>query len=627
MCGIAGIIQPSDRQLTAQILEAQLVSLAHRGPNGAGTSIHTSGLFDVGLCHRRLSIIDLSNGADQPMHSACGRYSIIFNGEVYNYIELRKELEAAGVGGFRTASDTEVILQALIHWGPTAQAKFNGMWGIAFLDRQKGALLLSRDRFGVKPLYLHWQGGRLIFASEIKAILEVLGKRLRVDHETAYRCLVYNSLDTDARTFFEGITKLPQGHYQVFKLGAAAVTTEPPIRYWDFTPVDPGWYADQAGLAVRVRELLRDAVALRLRSDVPVGLLLSGGVDSSCIAALMMKLSGPIKPTALAAVSNDAAFSEERFIDIATREIGIPTQKVNLHCEPAEALRLLTEVTYHNDEPVGTFSNVAQYLLMAKAKAAGITVILSGQGADEILCGYNKYTGFYTQSLLRQGRWAEAAKLLYGFYRNGSVLNQFHLADAKRYLPRWLNPVEPPPLGAKLLAAAVAQPMGIGRGTLSERQKADLYRFSVPMLTHYEDRMSMAHGREIRLPFLDYRLVNLLVQAPPETKLNQGWTKHILRQAMAPLVPDAIIWRRDKQGFINPERSWLANELRPTLTKLFNSDMLAYQSGLLDRTALLLRYERYCGNWQSKRAYSAKDIFYPLALETWLQRFASHLAL
>jgi asparagine synthase (glutamine-hydrolysing) len=627
MCGIAGIIESSPRPGALQVaLEAMCREQMHRGPDGTGHGIERVRGKSVALGHQRLSIIDLSTDAGQPMHSPCGHYTLLFNGEVYNYRELRAELEARHHCTFRTQSDSEVILQALMQWGPAAFGRFNGMWGIAWLDRQRGELCLSRDRFGVKPLYLCAEPGRLLFASEIKSILVAAGRKFAIDAETVYRYLAYNSLDATSRTFFSGITKLPAGHYQICRLDAAGPVLQAPVRFWDFTPEDPALYRHEETLAARVRDLLQDAVSLRLRSDVPLGLLLSGGVDSSCIAALMMRLAGETKPTALAMVSDVSEFSEERFIDIVTREVGIPTRKVRLRGEPQEAWRLLREVTYHNDEPVGTFSNVAQYLLMAEARKAGITVILSGQGADEVLCGYRKYVGFYAQELLRSGRWLEAASLLNSFRRNGTVVTQFHLADAKRYLPRWLHRTPPPPFGPVVRANAVPQRMGLGAGTVNDRQRADLYEFSIPMLTHYEDRMSMAHGRETRLPFLDYRLVNLLVQAPPSCKMAQGWTKYILRRALAPLMPAEIIWRKDKQGFLNPERTWLAHELRPQLRALFQSDMLAYQSGLLDRARLVPLYEDYCRNWESHGRYSAKDVFYPLALELWLQRFRQHLA-
>jgi len=627
MCGIAGIFQTDPIDRLRSDLEAMLQIQSHRGPDGSGTSLHALGGGTLGLGHRRLSIIDLSDGAAQPMHSACGRYTLIFNGEVYNYRELRTELQRKHQQEFSTSSDTEVILRSLSIWGPSAFGRFNGMWGIAFFDREKRELTLSRDRFGVKPLYIYQENGRLVFASEIKAILVAVHHRFRIDAETAYRYLAYNSLDATSRTFFRGIQQLAQGHYQVCRFEEGQAKLSPVVRYWDFYPEDPALYLDEEALASHLRDLLQDAVSLRLRSDVPVGLLLSGGIDSSCIAALMMRLRGANPPTALAMVSDVAEFSEERFIDIVTREVGIPTRKVRLNSEPGEALRLLSEVTYHNDEPVGTFSNIAQYLLMAEARRAGITVILSGQGADEILCGYRKFTGFYAQSLLRDGRVLEAVKLLNGFRRNGTVLTQFHLADAKRYLPRWLHRSAPPPFGPLLKNAAVSQPMGLGDGDVNDRQRADLYRYSVPMLTHYEDRMSMAHGCETRLPFLDYRMVNLLVQAPPELKLSHGWTKYILRKAMDSMVPREIIWRKDKQGFLNPERTWLAHELRADLSSLFNSDMLAYRAGLLEKKQLVALYENYCRHWASRGRYSAKDVFYPLALETWLRRYSSHLAL
>jgi asparagine synthase (glutamine-hydrolysing) len=624
MCGIVGIIGAGASELPAQALERMMRVQAHRGPDSEGRWQDSIGSRTVALGSSRLAILDLSPAGEQPMHSPSGRQVLVYNGEVYNYRELRLELEQAGVR-FRGHSDSEVILHALLRWGEDAPRRFNGMWALAFLDRDAGTLLLSRDPFGIKPLYLH-QGNRgLYFASEIKSILAGTGERFAVNHSVASRYLQQALLDAQDETFFAGIRSCPAGNNLRIDLRTGEGLEPVPRRYWNF-PVRGTDHPEDGRCIDAVREVFLDSVRIRLRSDVPVGVLLSGGLDSSCIASVMhSNLRDKEGLVLISGVSEDPRFSEERFIDRMADHLGFQAHKVTLRCE--RVLDTLEEVTWFNDEPVGSLSSLAHYQLMQKAKELGITVILSGQGADELLCGYDKYVGFYLQSLARDGEWPEAFKVLAGFARNGTVLSQFKWSEAKRYLPALLRPKQIDIRGPILRNGNDLLDIGLGPGDLFDRQTADLSRFSIPALVHYEDRMSMACSREIRLPYLDPRLVETILPLRPEWKLRNGWTKWVLRRAMEDRLPADIVWRKDKQPFTNPQSEWLKHELKDKISGMLGDEMRIARIGLVDQSALRRQYEAYCRQPALKGPLSFKDVFTPLALEVWARRFESHLRL
>ncbi|HYC31657.1 MAG TPA: asparagine synthase (glutamine-hydrolyzing), partial [Gemmatimonadales bacterium] len=402
MCGIAGIVAPPDQRLD-EALERMVGCLHHRGPDGDGQWVGSVGERRVGLGQGRLAILDLTDAGLQPMWSHAGRHALVYNGELYNYLELRAELAAAG-RVFRSRCDTEVVLEALIAWGPAALERFNGMWALALLDRHAGTLFLARDRMGVKPLYLHRDdAGSLWFGSEVKAILHGSCRRFAVNSVVAERYLVQQQLDAQPETFFDGIRELPAGTHLTIDLRAGAPEAEP-VTWWRL-PLEERFTGSAGERIAAVRETFYDSVRLRLRSDVPVGVLLSGGVDSSAIAVAMQRALGRDADLhALSAVSDDPRFSEDRHVDIMTAHLGCAAHKVRLPSDPAVLARHLDRAIYHADEPLGGLSPVAHYLVMEKARELGITVLLTGQGADELLCGYLKYLGFQTQWLVRRGR-------------------------------------------------------------------------------------------------------------------------------------------------------------------------------------------------------------------------------
>lgn len=619
MCGIAAVISRQDA------VEERLIKAwhcqRHRGPDDHGVFVEKVGDWFVGLGHQRLSILDLSSAGRQPFHLEGHSDWIVYNGEVYNYIEIRKELESLG-WRFNTGTDTEVLLAALRQWGiENTVTRCNGMWAFAWLDRNNGRLTICRDRLGVKPLYICQRNGELLIASEIKAVLAMAGCRFKLDEQVVGEYLLQSLLNTSERTFFEGVVALPAAHYAVINLLTDRVDVTP-VRFWSIPNNSAINNPGEEQLSCHIRELFLDAVRLRLRSDVQLGVLLSGGVDSSAIAAAMQHILGKgAEMNLLSAVSDDPRYDESPFIDIMGRFLQRPVQKVRLDFDPEDAFALLNEVCWYNDVPVGSFSNVAHYLLMKRAKEMGITVILSGQGADELLCGYKKYVGFYLQELVARGRPATAFFTAWDFWRNGTVINQFTLSEAKRYLPQMFKPREIDVHGERLRYYQTVH-LGIPRsGSVVDRQLLDLERFSVPVLVHYEDRMSMAWSREIRVPFLDYRLVEGLAPLGVEFKLHKGWTKYIFRKAMEPLLPKTITWRKDKQGFVNPQSEWLKKQLRPKVLEVFTQESLISTMGFVDIAKLQKKYEHYCDQPPKTGSISFKDIFNPLALELWLRRF------
>ena len=624
MCGIAGIVSKRDHLLD-RLLKVERVQ-AHRGPDSAASLEAVVGQFQVGLAHQRLSIIDLSEAGNQPMAEADGRSWIVYNGEIYNYIEIKAQLEALG-WQFRTNTDTEVILAALRVWGlEDSFRRFNGMWAFAWLDLANQRLVICRDRVGVKPIYLYQGQGEFLFSSEIKGVLAMAENCFGLNAKVISEFLDQSLLDTTNETFFAGITKLPAGHYGVIDLSSTGLLLKV-HSYWRI-PEEVAEDRSELDWIEQFRTVFLDAVRLRLRSDVPLGILLSGGLDSSSIAAAMQTLASPNSPMHLiSAVSNDPHFDESPFIDTMAKHLNCPVAKVSIEFQPNEAFDLLEKACWHNDEPLGSFSNVAHYLLMKEAKRLGITVVLSGQGADELFCGYKKYLGFYVHQLLRDGRIGKALALLASFHQQGTVLNQFSFGEAKRYLPALMDLGAPSDIRGPALQGFKRVPIFMQDcKTVNQRQILDVERFSIPIITHYEDRMSMAWSREIRVPFLDYRLVELLISLPIHHKLAKGWTKYILRKAMEPMLPPSITWRRDKQGFVLPQSEWLKNELHDKSREYFRQDSLMALHGLVDIQVLNNKYSRYCRQSQTQRGISYKDIFNPLSLEIWLRQFQSHIS-
>ena len=619
MCGILGSIgsrPPQPKWERACRIQRS------RGPDASGEWHGRVGRLDVSVAHQRLSIIDLSDAGAQPMvHPESGSV-LTFNGEIYNYIELRARLEADGER-FRGQSDTEVLLRALDRWGiEKTLPLLNGMWAFAWVDLRECRVVLSRDRFGEKPLHIAAHHGQMMFASDIRAILALAAHRWPLDYRSVTDFLTLGLVDTGVRTMFSGITQIPAATWLEIRESNFGRLPEP-RQFWS-CPVEAA-PCPMAELVEQTGVLLRDSVRIRLRSDVPVGLLLSGGLDSSAIAAAVHTL-GHENVTMFSLANNDPSVDESPFVDIVASHFSRQVRQIRLPTDPNSLLGHFERVVRCMGTPISSLSNIAHWLIMREANDQGITVLLSGQGGDELLCGYRKYLGFHLQDLLRRKHFYSALRTIAEFARQGTVLRQFDWTHAARYLPRWWpqkrSAIPLGPLTRPLRATSGALLSG---ESVQQRQRRDLAELSVPALTHNEDRTSMDWSREIRLPFLDHRLAELLVPAPAEQKLHRGWTKFPLRAAIAPMVPAAIAWRRDKQGFASPEAVWLRSSLRQHFeARMLFREARAFTSGLLDFNAFSQRWELF----QSDNSREGWSRFFvcALALEVWIEQFEQDFA-
>lgn len=618
MCGLFGVVcKQADFEAMSSRIERAHKMQAHRGPDMRGeVLIDTYGERVVYLAHQRLSILDLSDAGQQPMQDSAQSSWIAYNGEVYNYKELAEAINFEPVGG----SDTEVILEYFRRFGLEGSLpKFNGMWGIAWMSEVNDALYLARDRAGVKPLYYTMREDKLFFASEIKTLLVLAGHRQKINLQTIGEYLLQSLQDTSDATFFADIYSVPPGSYVRISLNAPLLEIKP-IQYWspfaeNSTPAD---IDDVIG---EVRKIVMDAVQLRLRSDVPVGILLSGGVDSSIIAACVKHIMGPLSRniSVLSAVSPGMPGDESLYIDKVSTHLGFNPIKVSTSWGANEAISLLRKATLANDAPLGSFSNVAFYLLMERAREAGIKVILSGQGADELFCGYKKYIAFYLQELVKSKKYLTLIKTGLQFLVNGVGFRQFNLMEARRYFK---STVETECLGSKLKNAFKPLKLGFSDKGMSYRQWLDYRNYSVPYLTHYEDRASMAFSREVRLPFLDYRLVELMLNASVGAKLQDGWTKYSLRKAFSELLPPEIIWRKDKQGFSMPQEEWLRGELKVQWKSILHPGAEVFKRDILNYKGMHEKFNRFCSG---RSGIWYREIFAPLALEIWFQEFSEFI--
>jgi asparagine synthase (glutamine-hydrolysing) len=577
MCGIAGFIaQPG--QGNSSCAPAVLECIQHRGPDDLGwLRFSRAGLErgrewtrpaaepEVLLLHRRLSILDTSKQGWQPMATADGRYHVVYNGEIYNYIELRRELQQLG-HSFRSQSDTEVLLAAYAEWGTQALRRFVGMFAFALLDTQQRRVLLARDFFGIKPLYYSSQDGFFCFGSEIKVLLTFGLSRPQANAERLLFYLRYGMTDFGSETLLSRVQQLPAAHYLEVPLDGGLA--EEPKCYWSPESENNADLSFEEA-AERVRELFLRNVELHLRSDVPIGTALSGGIDSSSIVMAIRHLNPSADIHAFSFIAEDKAISEERWVDIVVRESGAHVHKVQATAN--ELASDLNAMMYFHDEPVGGTSPYAQYQVFRAASAAGIKVMLDGQGADEILGGYRHYLGARLASLLRRGRWSEAAKFVqsfstldgFGKYRGLICCADYLLPPtlqsvARKFVgkdpfPAWLNRI--------WFAERGVGPQYVNYTTVRDVLRDSLSRSmsqTMPRLLRYEDRNSMAFSVESRVPFLTPDLVCFLQSLPEEYIIApDGTSKAVFRRAMRGIVPAAILERRDKIGFVTPECRWL----------------------------------------------------------------------
>jgi asparagine synthase (glutamine-hydrolysing) len=574
MCGLFGSVGFAPDQ-------ARIDIVAHRGPDGRGWREFASPSGPVALGHRRLAIIDVSDAGLQPMSDASGRFQMVFNGEIYNYIELREEMRAKGEV-FVSESDSEVLLRAYMLWGEAMLDRLRGMFAVIIWDDRDKTLFAARDRYGIKPLYMVQTPKGIAFGSEIKQLLGLPGLSGRMNVARVHDFLASGLADHTSDTMFDGVHQLRGGECVTLKTGAAGALAAVVRRWYPATAAD--LKISQAEAAERFRALLSESVKLHLRSDVPVGSCLSGGLDSSAIVCLMSNLlgsgDGGAKVNTVSACYAEKSVDEKPFMDAVVAHAH--TQPHFIFPRAEDVFQKAADITWHQDEPFGSSSIFAQWCVFEEARRVGVKVMLDGQGADEQLAGYHTAFAYRVAGMLRGGRIDVAIATVLARKRElgAPVLGQLSMA-ALALVPEpmtvrlrnayhqtkqrgWLDTEVIRSKGNRLTAVQEARTRA-GLEPIVDIRSLCLgltYATNLPMLLHWEDRNSMAHSIEARVPFLDHPLVEFSLALGNSHKIEGASTKTVLRRAMKGIMPDRIVDRRDKLGFATPEQVWFRGPLK-----------------------------------------------------------------
>jgi len=614
MCGINGIFSKNSHIDLKKYYDAHIL-LKHRGPDDegfvAGTRYSEDIYFLSGegtsgaskrfqnilsmteqcswiIGHNRLSIIDLSDHGHQPMLDVLHNYTLSYNGEIYNYIEIRQELKSLGYTFF-SDSDTEVVLNALIEWGVEAFSRFNGMWALAFYNIREKELILSRDRFGVKPLYILKDSVNFYFASEAKFFRPF--KKLSINENIVLEYLQSSKADFSRETFYDEICSLDPGTYMVIN----EQMEEKHSRYWSVSTIKNENYSDET-IVDRFQYLFNSSIDLRMRSDVPVGSLLSGGLDSSAIVCNLFdrKKYSASGFHAFSAVFENEKFSEKKYIEETSQKCsGLVTHYI--YPSVSEYIQEFQKMAYIQDFPFRSLAVYSQNVLYKKVKSnSSVVVLLNGQGADELFGGYSAHYASLVSSYIFKFQWINAlkeAKFLFkirdveklSFIK--SVLFQLLLAYKR------LSGIQ----NSRTIHSSVFNrdfkrhyPAG-GIDPLDNALVNNLTYSALPEYLRYDDRNSMAHSLEARLPFLDYRLVEFAFSIANRYKIQKGVNKKIVRDSVRKYVPQNIVDRGDKMGFVSPQEIWQRNEMKPMIDNAVNNIDL----DILNRKELLKKYELY----------------------------------
>lgn len=623
MCGISGIIQLENK--TVQFLEKKLTVMnalqAHRGPDDEGVWVH-SGNY-IGFGHKRLSIIDLSQAAGQPMKDRAGNL-IVFNGEIYNYIELRKEL---GFENFETDSDTEVILLAYRKWGNDCVNHFRGMFAFALWDEKRHRLFCARDRFGIKPFYYAVLDNTIYFASEAKALLPFF-QHIETDIEGIKDYLTFQFC-LDGKTLFKGIRELPPGHILSVANGRLEIN-----KYWEvYYNLD--WDHTSKYFEEKVSELLIDSVNIHLRSDVPLGAYVSGGIDSSTIASLGSSKSGGEFVGFTGKFSYGPEYDESKYARELADLCNFPIHEIEM--EASDFIENIRKVIYHLDYPVAGPGSFPQYMVSRLASRYR-KVVLGGQGGDEIFGGYTRYLIAYFEQCLKGA--IDGTMNLGNFVvtyesiipnleslRNYKPLMKKFWADGmfddidSRYF-RLIN--RAPDLGDEInwmyledyssfqTFKKIFNSKNVGKKSYFDLMTHFDFKTLLPALLQVEDRVSMAHGLESRVPLLDHALVELAATIPANIKFKNGKMKHLFSNIAKPFLPDSITKRKDKMGFPVPLNDWLKNEVKEFAMDVFLSKK-ATTRDMIDNSKVFKSLE--------KEGKFGRKIWGLLSLELWQQEF------
>lgn len=568
MCGISGIINKNYLKVEPNKIQKINDLISHRGPDDEGFYLEKNFAFG----HRRLAILDLSSDGHQPM-GYLDKYIITYNGEVYNYLEIKDELMKEGYH-FTSHTDTEVILASYDRWGEQCVNRFNGMWAFAIYDKVREIIFCSRDRFGVKPFYYTEVDDKFVFGSEIKQLLEFYPKRV-ANKKILMDYLIIGYENHTNETFFEHIFQLEQSHNLIYEVKTNNFEIK---RYYEIEKNEIK--LDEISSIDMYKSKLIDAVTLRLRSDVKVGTCLSGGLDSSSIAAIasnIYNVKANDRFTAIHAKSSQKSSDESRFAQEVSDNCNLDLNII----EPTqdEFIASIDEVIYTQEEPFGGPSIFMQYFVMKKSKEIGCTVLLDGQGGDETLVGYERYYPAYLMNLglfdfikgfLNSSKNSKLTKkqlMAYCIYFTKSKIRIKKLSRKNRFIKKeYFN----------LVSFEILKKNAKSYLNLFDLQLEEIFHNQMPHLLRYEDRNSMRHSIETRLPFIDFRAVETALLINNNFKIKNGWTKYILRKAVDTLLPENIVWRKNKFGFEAPVKSWLDSieiEMKESIknSKILNS--------------------------------------------------------
>lgn len=574
MCGLVGGWEMDVSVTMHERLMSGLTAIRHRGPDDIGEASWTprSGSM-VALGSTRLSILDLTLAGHMPMVSADGRFVLAYNGEITNYIEVRETLLSEG-RLFRSGTDTEVLLQAWEAWGPDSLSHFEGLFAFSILDKKLSTLTLVRDPFGIKPLYYSYsEGASLYYSSEVPGLIEMMATRPKLNWQVAYDYLRWASYDGGAEGFIEGVEQLQPAHYLTIDLRTGIASS--PIRYW-WPSVVVDRSVSLADATDQVRELFLDSVLRNLRSDVPVGVALSGGIDSSAIACSIRHLEPDYDLQSFSYIVPGFDYSEEKWVNRVVAD----TQARGHIVTPtaADLANDLDDMIRTQGEPFGSTSIYAQYRVFKLARQHGVVVTLDGQGADEAFAGYSGYPEQRLRSLIEKGQWVRAGRFLneWKAWPNHSARSVL-IDTASQFVPEVVSSVlhrmsmrRSPLFDYGLLAERGIRtnfprihPESEWGNRLKPHMRSELFIHGLPALLRHGDRNSMRFSVESRVPFLDRRLVEYVLSLPEEYLVApDGASKSILRHAMRGIVPNEILDRRDKIGFVTPEKAWLGGLLR-----------------------------------------------------------------
>jgi asparagine synthase (glutamine-hydrolysing) len=633
MCGLCGVFNLDGAPVPPGVVQAMNAELAHRGPDDAGeifinartgewtdssrSRVEGDG-YDVGLANRRLAILDLSPAGHQPM--VRGDLILVYNGEVYNYVELARELRSLG-HTFRGGSDTEVILAAYDQWGLACFERFNGMFALALYDGRDKKLVLARDRFGIKPLYFYLRDNLLVFGSEVKAVLAHPAVAAEPDRFAIFNYLARNYRFVDGRptSFFQDIRQVEPGF---FVMADRSGLTE--RRWYALDPARPAPAATEDEAVEGYRELLTDAVKIRLRSDVPVAFTLSGGMDSSAVTAISAMELGPGLPV-FSACYDVEPFDEQAWI--APTVASAQAEWTKVFPGPEDLIDTTRQMIAAFDEPVCTVTFYAHWQVMAAVHAQGLKVICNGHGADELTAGYYDHYLHHLADLYRLGRWAEfeteRQKLIehHGDHRAGLLDDYLGLVRRRvPYMTDYLNAFAPYEQCLEPeFRAAYAHPKPDSSpypSILSNRLYNELTHETVPAMLKAEDRVTMAFSIESRLPFLDYRLVEFCFSLPNRFKIHDGLGKFVQRRALQGILPEAVTGRIDKVGFNAPSEIWFRGTLSRRLQEFFVDSKL-FDRGLIQRPV----FKKILNEHLAGQANHYMFLWQCLNLELWFEQY------